>query len=230
MRAILLLLLLVWPAGAAADIRGRWESDRGPLGMVIEVGDNGDARIEPATTPGAYILLRGTEAFHIYRLADGTSVAVRPADMRQLVLERHGRSPGQAASAGTRAVAGPREVVGGRSGISYGLEGDPRVRGAALLVLSDDSSLAPLGRAFAVGIELGMAYNQLLGGRMDPAMLPMFRMMQSGTVLRFGSMVLVAVSRDRIDPARFALPGEPLSIERLRAGAAAPWVPADPVS
>lgn len=219
---------MLWPGIASADIRGRWESARGTPGATVEVTDNGDSRIEFDAHPGAYLLLRGGEVFHVYRLADGAVVAARPEDLRRLLLERRPQPVRNPEAAQSRMVPGPPEMVRGRAGTSYALEGGGYSGNISLLVLSRDESLMPLGRAFAVGLEMGLTYNALMGGFVDPAIIPLFEMMQTGTALRFGSLELIAVTREPIDAARLALP-RLLTIEQLRAGAAAPWVPAEPV-
>ena len=228
-RGLLALLVAFWSAGAMADMRGRWEGSRTMPPITIEVAGDGDARIEFGAYPGSYLLLRRGEVFHVYRLGDGSVVAVRPADMRVILEERRQRVTLHPSGASSHMVAGLQETVRGRTGISYRLEGWPEMAGGPLLVLSQDAGLAPLGRAFAVGLEMGMTYNAVAGGVVDPRFMPLFETMQTGTALRFGSLELVEVSREEIDPARLALP-RLLTIEELRAGAAAPWIPADPVS
>jgi hypothetical protein len=224
----LALTLLTSPA--FADVAARYETtEEDPfidMEMTFETDDAGDVRLQMAGQASYYLLSDG-EAFVVSRGSTGPTV-VLVSDLLTVqseILQRMGVSDrlGQISDPDPSLEfheTGP-ETVGLWQGTGYSL--GPPTSGSpahASLVLSEDPRLAPLGQAMAalqkettsgmgqftaLFAQFGSAYEELLS---------------KGTPVRWLQLELTDISFEPIDPARFALPAPPITIDQLRAESA----------
>lgn len=224
--AFLAAIALALPAIAPAAIRATYGGSEAGRTLVIEVADNGEARIGEAGAPDYGILRDGH--FHIVGLAgDAVRVAriedvaaaidqVVPPIFRNLLDNAR---EGRPATVSLRTQRRGSRIVAGRPGqviAVYGLNSDvPGVE--TEFVFSDDPALKPIGRA--------------LEGFMNAAMLPAAPVIgkaaadtidQTRALFAFGTplvagkgLVLQSIETVDLPAARFELPARPTSVEQL---------------
>ncbi len=217
------LALLASPA--AADVTALYEmaDDSIPfeMTMTLEVSGKGDVRLQMANLPVYYLLLDG-ELYVVQRGLSGPHV-IRMADQMQLQAELgetmfRGEMPEATDSPSWQFAPMGKEQIHGRSGIAYGIVNEQNAEPVyALLVISNEPALAPIGDAM-------QSMNTAITGRFSGtfAMLAranadMQEIIGSGAPLRISNLILTDVSTETIPGDRFALPGEPLTVEQLRA-------------
>jgi len=153
--AATLMCLIAWAAPASAGMRATYAGADQASSLVIEVADNGDARIGE---PGAedYGLLVGGRFYVVGKEGDAWTVAATPdiaaaidAAIRPIFGDALTRTTPPAPAVPIRFVAAGPRTVGGRAGIVYHVIGldhaDPAA--AADYVLSADPALRPMGAA-----------------------------------------------------------------------------------
>ncbi len=228
MRLILLLALLLAPVAAHAGQRATF-TGRDGRNMIVEVGDNGDARIGEANAAD-HVLLVGGEAYVIGNEAGKLRVA-RLTDIVAVIDSVVSPIFGDLF---TRPMTGPqplsafrivpeetRRTVGGREGRVhqvYGLD-DEHPDKPVTFVISDDPKLAPVGKAvenylisslLPGAVFLGPAAGEMAG--------EIRRVFALGTPLeQQGVFTLQAIETADIPAARVALPAPPMSREALLA-------------
>ncbi|MEH6722413.1 MAG: hypothetical protein V7686_02690 [Qipengyuania sp.] len=222
-----LVLVGVGSTPAHADIAGRYETvDEDAvmkMEMTIEADEHGNVRTQMPRL-GAYYLVTDGEFYQVAAGKDGPLV-IRLADLmtiQQEFAEEFFADRPEAWERQTETFAPMDEqTVGDRVGTGYGIvnEDNPEPQ-YALLVISDDAQLAPLGQALANSNE-AMADSMSSWGAMGSVLRmmndEMVAVLRKGAPLRMMSIELTDVSLDPIPPVRFALPAEPMTIEEIRA-------------
>jgi hypothetical protein len=227
LRALALLMpLLAMAAPATAGSRAVYEGMPGPP-IVIEVGDNGDARIG-AEGKEEYGLLIGSE-FYIVGKEKGAWTVARIADQAAAfdkVLPPIFRTIFSAAGKGTVSKlkivkTGTRTVVG-IAGDVYAVTGlDPEKPAEVTeLVITRDPKLAPAGRALAGFNDAMMVMMAPLIGEMAANEIRQNREIAAlGTPLDTrNGLRLKTFSEATVDPARLVLPAKPQTVEQIVAG------------
>jgi hypothetical protein len=193
------------------------------FGMTVEVNDAGDARIH-LTGRSSYLLVKQGDVFLVSRGIDGV-YAERLSDM-DTALKANGQMGGISFEFlddlnDTKVKNIGKTKVGNWKGTGFSLdrfsyESEERPD----LVMSDDASLAELAPAFrsAFAGKYGMAKTLSLAGvpialyLMSPKVKAVF---DKGTPIKLGMLELTTISRDEINPDRFALPERVLSQEDI---------------
>jgi|GEM_PF-2349531 len=222
-----LLLTAAIPVPVYADIAGRYETvDEDAvmkMEMTIEADEHGNVRTQMARL-GAYFLVSDGEFYQVATSEEGPSV-IRLADLMAIqkeFAEDFFADRLEAWEKPTETFAPmDEETVGSRVGTGYGIVNDDNPEPQyALLVISDDPQLAPLGQALANSNE-AMADSMNGWGAMGTVLRmmndEMVAVMRKGAPLRMMSIELTDVSLDPIPAERFELPAQPLTIEEIRA-------------
>jgi len=222
-----LVMASVGSTPAYADIAGRYETvdDDAIMEMelTVEADEHGNVRTQTARL-GLYYLLTNGEFYQVMAGKDGPLV-IRLADLmavQQELAEKFFADRPEAWEEPTETFAAmDKQTVGDRVGTGYGIvnEDNPEPQ-YALLVISDDPQLAPLGQALANSNE-AMANSMSGWGAMGTVLRmmndEMVAVMRKGAPLRMMSIELTDVSLDPIPAERFSLPAEPMTIEQIRA-------------
>lgn len=219
LRPLLFLWLLLCAAPAAADVTGRYRN--GDQTMSIEVNDAGLTRLGQ-DGGDSYTIFNGDEGFIVSNEGGGTvvmrwsdMVAVLDAEVARLLGETPGPAPEPQESAERWQTVGPATVEG-RAGVEYSFPGETMAPGDTI-VLSDDSRLAPLGRAWARAFAMMPSFGGLFGRTGTPATRQLAALLAGRGPLQLGPIRLIDARFGTIDPGRFALPGEPMSREEVAA-------------
>ena len=210
-RWIAALVAMLVAAPAQADITARF-AQRGDRQIIVEVRDNGDSRI--TVNDGVYVSTGGATHM-ILTDARGTFVA-RQADFVALMDELMRIMPLQQGAAGDSFAIEERgtETIAGRNGRVLRIGARASRTDAMDVVVSEDSELAPVGRAMATLLApILVVATQATPGLSDA----MTGLLQRGTVLRFGNVfTLASVDTSPVSPRGFILPSAPVSREALR--------------
>ena len=226
-RAIALLLpLLAMAPPAMAGSRAVYEGMPGPP-IVIEVGDNGDARIG-ADGKDEFGLLIGSEFYlvakdgaqwKVARIADQAAAfdKVLPPIFRTLFS-----AAGKAAPSKLKMVKKGTRSVAGITGDVYAVTGLDSEKPAEVteLVITTDPRLVPVGRALGGFNDAMMVMMAPLIGEMAASeVADNHALMALGTPLDTrNGLHLTAFAEARIDPARLALPARPQTVDQIVAG------------
>jgi hypothetical protein len=228
-RAIALLLLLRLIAMAAPAMAGSkavYEGMPGPP-IVIEVGDNGDARIG-AEGKDEYGLLIGSEFYlvakegaqwKVARIADQAAAfdKVLPPIFRALFS-----AAGKARPAKLNMVKKGAKTVAGVTGDVYAVTGLDAEKPSEVteLLITTDPRLAPVGHALGGFNDAMMVMMAPLIGEMAASEIAQnHELLSLGTPLDTKTgLHLTAFSEARVDPARLTLPAKPQTVDQIVAG------------
>jgi len=219
LRPLLFLSLLLCAAPAAADVTGRYRN--GEQTMSIEVSDAGPARLGQ-DGGDSYTIFNGDEGFVVSNEGGATVVmrwsdmiAVLDAEVARLLGDVPQPTPEPQGSPNNWETVGPATIEG-RAGVEYSFPGETMAPGDTI-VLSNDSRLAPLGRAWARAFAMMPSFGGLFGRTEAPATRQLAALLAARAPLQLGPIRLIDARFEAIDPGRFALPGEPLSREEVAA-------------
>ena len=219
----LFLPLLAIAAPALAGSKAVYEG-MGTTPVVIEVGDNGDARIgaegkdEFGLLIGSDFYLIGKEGgqWKVARIADQAAAfdKVLPPIFRTIfsAAGKPGTSKLKMVKKGTRAVAGITGDVYAVSGL------DPEKPAEVIeMVISKDPRVAPAGRALTGFTDAMMVMMAPLIGEMAASEIAQnHELMALGTPLDTkNGLHLKAFSEASVDPARLTLPAKPQTVEQI---------------
>ena len=222
----LLLPLLATATPAMAGSKAVYEGMPGPP-IVIEVGDNGDARIG-ADGKDEYGLLIGSEFYLVARDGGSWKVA-RIADQAAAfdkVLPPIFRTIFSAAGKGTptklKMVKKGTRTVAGITGDVYAVTGLDSEKPADVseMVITSDPRVAPAGRALAGFNDAMMVMMSPLIGEMAASEVAQNHALAAlGTPLDTkGGLHLTTFSEVAVDPARLVLPAKPQTVDQIVAG------------
>ncbi|WP_370178022.1 hypothetical protein [Alteriqipengyuania sp.] len=211
---------------AHADIAGRYETvdDNALMNMemTVEADENGAVRIQMANL-GSYYLMSEGDLYLVTKDADDF-VVVRMED--QLTVQREAMDrmgvklpDSEDFISDLKSKFAPMEpqTVGGRAGMAYGILNEKLGKPVyASIVISNDSALAPLGKAIVDANSASLKGMGQLGTMLGMMGESMMALLEQGAPLRMLSVELTDLSFDPIPPDRFTLPAEPLSLEELR--------------
>lgn len=215
---------------AIADISARYEFEHNEMSinmaMTIEIDSAGNERIQMANQAGymlilndvPYMIIRGPAGVYVMRMDDMVTVIGEAAKRNGLAKAFASIPPDTTEKPPTMASMGPK-VVNGRTGTAYGISEKGARPVLAILVVSNDPKLAPLGAAFVKSFaqSSSLANKMIPGlGNMAEFFGPGGAILKTGTPLSILFMNLTDVSFTAIDKGRFALPSAPLSIEQIR--------------
>lgn len=234
---LLILLSVFLSTLAQADTRAVYEQDADPGKLVFEIADNGDFRAG-APDGRQYRLVLGGEAYQVAEL-DGKLVVARLADIEDtLRANANGVGRGIMRSLSALAASTPQRIVhkgpieiNGWQGEVYNIRGaewefdrDGAVRdpeGAPYYVLSRDPALRQIGPALKTFTAGDLAFGRhLLAENAVRVLLDTLEQLAArGTLIDSSEngLQLVQAEQVRIDAARLALPGPPLSRAALTA-------------
>jgi hypothetical protein len=211
---------------ALAGSRAVYEGMPGPP-VVIEVGDNGDARVG-AEGKDDYGLMIGGEFYlvakdgtqwKVARVADQAAAfdKVMPPVFRSLFSAAAKARPSKLnmVRKGTRTVAG---VTGDVYAVT-GLDAEKPTE-VTELVITTDPRLMPVGRALGGFTDAMMVMMTPLIGEMAASeVAENHELMALGTPLDTkAGLHLTAFSDARVDPARLTLPAKPQTVDQIVAG------------
>lgn len=216
MRHLFLVLILI-AVPAQAGTRATYVRPDGGS-TIIEVADNGDARIGPSDGAEYGLLVNGR--FYMVEAAHGRTTVTRMEDIAAaagLMLPpgfseglKSGKPP---ASTHTNLEADGTVTVEGRQGRRFKMKGDDK---PDRLVVSDDPSLKPIGAAMeGVATASVASMAGLFGKEMAEELLPHIRdMFSRGTpLLTFDGWMLTKVEKADVRQDRVRLPGKPASLQ-----------------
>ncbi|HEV2747335.1 MAG TPA: hypothetical protein VGW34_08570 [Allosphingosinicella sp.] len=227
MRLIAALAILLAPQAALAGTRATYVDDQQKR-IVIEVADNGDARITPEGSE-QYGILRGGELYAIGRdegkveVARIVDVAAALDQVMPPVFKQIFSAAGKAARPSKMRIEpkGSRRV-GGRGGFAYAVYGmdSEKPNEPAEIVVSKDPALRPVGRAmeeFMIGSTLMMA--SFIGPAAADMAADMRAVFALGAPLDMaGKMKLVELGSADIPHEATELPAKPRTVDELVAG------------
>jgi hypothetical protein len=222
----LLLPLLAMAAPAMAGSKAVYEGMPGPP-IVIEVGDNGDARIG-ADGKDEYGLLIGSE-FYLVAKDGGSWKVARIADQAAAfdkVLPPIFRTIFSAAGKGTptrlKMVKKGTRTVAGITGDVYAVTGLDSEKPADVseMVITRDPRVAPAGRALAGFNDAMMVMMSPLIGEMAASEVAQNHELAAlGTPLDTrNGLHLTAFSEASVDPGRLVLPAKPQTVDQIVTG------------
>jgi hypothetical protein len=228
-RLALLLPLMALATPALAGSKATFEGLPGPP-MIIEVGDNGDARIGPGGQEDNYGLLIGKE-FYLVSRENGEWKVGRITDyaaaMNRVIPSLFRNIFGAAADASKGGAArlkivktGSRTVVG-FTGDVYAVTGlnSDKPTEVSEVVATQDPKLAPAGRALAGYNDAMMVMMAPMIGAMAEAEVAQNHAMAAlGTPLSVkDGPHLTAFAEAAVDPSRLALPAKPQTVDQIAA-------------
>jgi hypothetical protein len=222
----LALLLVMGEAGAAqAGLRAVYFDASKSRQLVVEVADNGDARIGEADS-GDYGLLIGGR-FLIVGDQAGKPMVARIEDVGAAVdrvvppiFHDMLRDPSSARlPKRLQVMAAGEQTVGGRKGRLYHISGFSEVDApkAADYVISSDPALAPVGHALEQFMNAALVPAAVLMGSAIPELLGETReIFALGTPIDIsGRFRLDRVETVDVPAARLALPAAPTTVDAL---------------
>lgn len=217
-------------AAAAADISARYEFEGGPaslnMAMTLEIDANGNERVQMSNQASymlvlgdvTYLVSRGPTGIYVARMDDVVTVLGEKSKSMGLDKAFAAAPENPAEKPPVMASMGPK-VVNGRTGTAYGISENGKRPVYALIVISDDPKLAPLGVAFAKSFS----QSSTLANKMIPGLGSIATyfgedaaLLKKGAPLSLVSMNLSEVSFAHVDDNRFVLPSQPLSIGQIR--------------
>jgi hypothetical protein len=186
---------------------------------IIEVADNGDARIGPSDDAEYGLLVKGR--FYMVEKAQGRTTVTRMEDIAAAAglslppgFNEQLKSAKSSPSALTNLEPDGSATVAGRVGKRYKMKGSGGT--SDRLVVSDDPALKPVGAAME-GIATASVASMagLFGKGMGEDLLPHIRdMFSRGTPLQtFDGWVLTKVEKADVSQGRVQLPAKPLSVQ-----------------
>jgi len=225
---------------ALADVTAHYASIKSDdMTLTVWIADDGRVRVEGRGRTEFLMITRDGVGYAVPGGREGRTVArqddyfallrsARTDSTREIDLALVGLVSTAIEERGT-------ETVAGRQGTIYALvsEGFGTRRDSLDLVISSDAELAPVGQEMSrllglVGSAFGMESEQVdLLDRLE-------EVARRGTPLRFGTLQLVSVNRERVPDSAFDLPGPVLDRAELAAtmGDDGPlpslWTPAAP--
>lgn len=237
MRALILALfaLLVPLAPANAGLRAVYGSSEENRTLVVEVADNGDARIAESGDESYGLLIAGH--FYVVSRPNGQWMAARIEDVAAAIDRAMPPIFGDVFTHGgaARPVARLRmeqrgeRVVGGRTGMIWAVSG---IGGAgegpaAEYVMSKDADLAPVGKALEQFMHASIVPGAPLLGSAAAELIEETRAIFAlGTPIDVGGRFqLRYIEQADIAAARLALPAAPATVDQLLA--AMPKAPAE---
>jgi hypothetical protein len=225
-RIALALLLVSGCAGAAqAGLRAIYFDAAKSRQLVVEVADNGDARIGEADSSDYGLLIGGK--FLIVGDQEGRPMVARIEDIGAAIdrvvppiFHDMLRDPSSAAlPRRLQARADGEQVIGGQNGRVYHISGfaggDPAK--AEDYVISTDPMLAPVGHALEQFMNAALVPAAVLMGSAIPELLGETReIFALGTPIDIGGRFrLDRVETADVAAARFALPAPPTTVDAL---------------
>jgi hypothetical protein len=220
MRMILLLLAILTPGAALADMTATYAVPKAGFAMKIEIASNGDVRGD-AGQPGTYFITRGGHGFFI-QTRDSRPIVMHVEDMATVMAEQMARLDpkfrAEMAQDGPSLtlVAKGDATINGRTGTAYFMQlSNGQLSPAPVAVMSHDPALAALGTAMARQFDMSLAMaGQIMGT--DP-FKDMQAVLKTGTPLVFSGAELGSVEFGPIAASAFELPGPPESLDGVRA-------------
>jgi len=216
----LLTLLIVMASPAQAGTKATYVRPDGGS-TIIEVADNGDARIGPSDGADFGLLVNGR--FYMVETGRGQTTVIRMEDIAAAAglllppgLSKGLKSASASAPARTDLEADGSATVAGRPGRRYRMKGADQ---PDRLVASDDPSLRPVGAAMeGIAVASAAAMASMFGKEAATDLLLHIRdMFSRGTPLRtFDGWVLTSVQKADIRQDRVSLPAAPLSFPEAR--------------
>lgn len=218
-KTALIMAVLVIPGVVHADMTAVYAAPNTPFQMTIEIATNGDVRGEMPMGNVAFLTQDG-HGYIIEQGADGPVVS-RVEDLATVATEQMAklapkfREELAAHATPMTFVLKGQVVINGRTGDAYYFQapnGDLSPK--PIVVISHDPALAPLGRAMATQFSMSMK----LGGQMLPVGVfqPMLDILQKGAPLLFTGAELQSVSEAPVSATEFALPTQPLPLDKVR--------------
>lgn len=223
----LILAVLMLPGDANADLSARYDTkfpgtDEIIKTMTIEINERGDLRYQLSdqalyglVIDGVdYVVKRGPTGLYVIRIEDmvAAAAASNAATISKL-SEEIAKAPNESFF---DFIENGAVEVNGRSGTGYAMKQEDGSPGLFnILVISDDPKLAPLGAAFAQQFRSSMRMAGGFGlGNVEGPFSGVIEVIDKGAILSFSGMELSEVDFDPIDPQRFALPAEPITLEQ----------------
>jgi len=216
---------------AQADVTGHYAystTDRnlGPpvdLSMTVEVRDGGDFRLQLPGVP--YYVLSLSGQLYLVKSAEGSVQVMRVEDVDALLVENARKQGTDELLTSLKELEAqfPWKKIGpvnqaGWDGVAFGLSADADLAQVPpLLVVSNDSRLQPLARPF---LEVQSERYGAFGRALTIIPLGSKPVFERGAPLQIMMLKLVRAEFAPIDPSRFGLPGEPMSLDEVRSSGA----------
>ena len=218
--AIVLLLAILAPAPALADLTVTYAAPRAIFTMTIEIASNDDLRVDVGI-PGSYFIMRAGHGYFITPTPSGP-VVMRVEDIAAVVAEHIAKTDphfrdeiGAVHHPEPRLVEKGTVVINGRTGSAWYLKMENgQLSPKPETVISHDPALAPLGRAMAMQLEMSAAMMGTMVGTSSSD--PMEDILKTGAPLSFAGAELKTVNAAPIPSGRFELPAEPATLDVVR--------------
>jgi hypothetical protein len=211
-------LLIAGCSKAPEDVTARYALGGGQASMIVKAAGNGDARIDSG---GQTLIRHDGKDYLLAKDSQGSfsaSVEDFIAVMVEMLKETGLKPPTMPEQPEFVLAKGGKETVGGVEGDVWKVQtkADPKTD-AADAVVSEDPTLANVGKAMQIQNRLGVASMEQMQGGRTSLDRRIEEMLAKGTVLRFGPTVrLDKIERGPIDASNFALPGTILDKAALK--------------
>ena len=230
MRMFLALLLLLSAAPALAGLRATYDDAGQSRQLIVDVADNGDARISEAGSSDYGLLLSGQ--FYMVGREDGVVTVARSEDVAAAIdtvvppIFKNIFSGGEArAPAAFRAEKKGSRIVGGRTGTVYAVYGlnDEKPNEATEFVMSDDPALKPVGRALEQFMNAAILPGAVFIGPAAAEIVAQTRAIFAlGTPIDGGGrFTLAKIETVKLNHEALELPARPKTVDELVAAMAA---------
>lgn len=216
MRSLVLILLSVACPAQAGTKATYLRPDGGST--IVEVADNGDARIGPSDGTDFGLLVNGQ--FYMVQSGHDRSTVTRMEDIAAAAglllppgFSERLKSADAHTPKHTNLEADGLATVAGRQGKRFKMRGSDSTD---RLVVSDDASLKPVGAAMEGVANASVASMAVLFGKeVGEDLLPHIRdMFSRGTpLLTFDGWVLTTAEKADVSQDRVRLPGRPVSLQ-----------------
>lgn len=185
--------------------------DRG-VETTVEQTDSGNVR-SSLNDRGAYLLSVGDATYWIAQ-HQGKTVVQRLDDVSAVMREQERDAEALPKPTGVLEERGVLTINGWAGKAYFLVGGGGPASPIPVAVISDDPSLAPVGRAMARRFDMLRQINPML--RQSAFGDKLRELLNRGTALSLLGDVLVSVSNDPIDPFRFRIPAKPDSLSQIR--------------
>jgi hypothetical protein len=227
---VLALLLLLAGSPALAGLRAIYNDAAQSRQLIIDVADNGDARIGEAGSTDYGLLLAGQ--FYMVGREDGVATVARIEDVAAAIdtvvppifKDIFSAAPTRAPAAFRAGKKGSRTVAG-RTGTVYAVYGlnDEKPKEATEFVMSEDPDLKPIGRALEQFMNAAILPGAVFIGPAAAEIVAQTRAIFAlGTPLDGGGRFTFAkIETVKLNHEALELPAKPKTVEELVAAMAA---------
>jgi hypothetical protein len=220
-RLLIGLCLLLFASPAHADMTAIYKSPSKTfdMTMTVEIADDGRVRYQMSVGNTYGLVIDDIDYF--VQVDPQGPIVQRVSDLMTVQKEAIAgfldKVPQPPKNEGPELIEVGKVTIHGREGRAYIYTSQRGSKGAApVAVISDDPNLAPLGRVMANQFSKSMTMMGGMVGHAPSMATEMDKILHTGTAISFSGMELTTVNDAKIDPKRFDLPAEPLTLDQIR--------------